>query len=173
MRREVLFALGFSGRASAAEACLAWLGNDEVGAVAAEAFGAITGLEIKGRFARDRVEPDEEELPPLEEDLEEDLLPGPDDDLLLAEPAAVAVWWAETRRRLDPTVRYLRGNDGPSLAWLSAAAQVAGTRHRAHARRGRSGAARGERAGGAPAESARPRADRGGGRGCCTAWPRS
>jgi hypothetical protein len=110
LRRDALWALGFSGRLAAAEACLPFLEDEELGGVAAEAFAAIAGLPLASPFLRDPPRPREEgELPPLEEDLEADLMPGPDDDLPLLHAPRVRRWWDEARKRLDPAVRHLRG----------------------------------------------------------------
>src|SRR5262245_23201626 len=65
-RLPALFALGFSGRAAAAEACLPWLGDKKAAAVAFEAFSSITGAspdELKGA-----PEEEPEEPVPLEEE---------------------------------------------------------------------------------------------------------
>lgn len=119
LRRDALFALGFSGRPAAAAACLPWLEDEEVGPVAAEAFSAITGLAIEGRYRRPGPPeggPDAP-LPPLEEDLARDLAPGPDDDLPLAAAGPVAAWWEQAAPRLDPGARLLGGapHDLPAL----------------------------------------------------------
>ncbi|MGC3999324.1 MAG: TIGR02270 family protein [Anaeromyxobacter sp.] len=110
LRREALVALGYSGSVVAADGCLRWLGDDELGGVAAEAFAAITGLELAGPLLREAPSEEGEELPPLEEDLANDLLPSDDAELPLAEPGAVATWWSEARKRLDPAARLLRGS---------------------------------------------------------------
>jgi uncharacterized protein (TIGR02270 family) len=124
LRDEALWALGFSGRLTAAE--LAFQNLQEVGdRLAAESFAAITGLPLGPPFLEEE-EPDEEdfdaelfeagaegaeeeeEAPPPEAPPTE-RLPGPE-----VLPGKVVVdrverWWAEARRRFEPQGRYLRG----------------------------------------------------------------
>ena len=107
LRRDTLWALGFSGRAVAAEACLAWLDDPLLGGLAAEAFRAITGLKLEGRFARERTEDDA--IPPLEEDLRTPLIPGPDDALPLAHASEVERWWGQARKGFEKGARVLGG----------------------------------------------------------------
>jgi uncharacterized protein (TIGR02270 family) len=104
LRRDLLWALGFSGRVAAAEACLEWLRDEQVAHVAAEAFGAITGLPLEGGFVREA-----EALPPPDEDLDEPLRPGIDDELPQPEFDAVLRWWSEVGRKFNPSARYLGG----------------------------------------------------------------
>ncbi|RKH36874.1 TIGR02270 family protein, partial [Corallococcus llansteffanensis] len=95
---DALWALGFSGRMEAAEACLELLADPESGGSAAEAFGAITGLALEGPFL----------LPGEQEEDEEPARPaGP--ALPRARPEAVRQWWRETAHRLEPRGRYLLG----------------------------------------------------------------
>ncbi|QRK04193.1 TIGR02270 family protein [Archangium violaceum] len=106
LRPHVLWALGFSGRVSAAEACLAYLGDEAVGHLAAEAFCSITGLELSGRFlAGDPFLEDEE--PGSEAPLGSHPMPGP--GLPLLDARLVRDWWVESRTRFNPETRYLRG----------------------------------------------------------------
>jgi uncharacterized protein (TIGR02270 family) len=107
MREDSLWALGFSGRVEAAEACLEFMGPRPVAALAGEAFSAITGLKLEDVYVR----PEEEEdpLPPLEEDLARDLEPRPEDALPVPEREAVARWWTEARKNFARGTRYLRG----------------------------------------------------------------
>lgn len=114
LRAPALYALGFSGRRIAAEACLRWLGDPDVGPLAGEAFGAITGLpRDDDRYVIDPVPADEapadEALPPLEEDLEADLSATPEDDLPVPNPETIAAYWAEIRPRLSAEGRHLGG----------------------------------------------------------------
>jgi len=109
LRPDVLWALGFSGRMAAADACVELLRHKPVAALAGEAFSAITGLRIAEQYAVAREEEDEA-LPSLEEeDLDADLTPKPEDALPLPQPDAVATWWKEARPRLDVKQRYLAG----------------------------------------------------------------
>jgi uncharacterized protein (TIGR02270 family) len=109
LRRDALFALGHGGRVGGAEACLPFLDDDALGGVAAEAFAAITGLPLAPPYLRDPPPPRDEELPPLDEDLETELSLPEDDDLPLVHAPRAAAWWAEARKALDPGVRLLRG----------------------------------------------------------------
>lgn len=107
-REDALWALGFSGRVEAAEACLEFMGMRSVAALAGEAFSAITGLKLEGTYARPQEET--EPLPPLQEDLEQDLEPRPEDALALPAREAVATWWKENRKNFSRGTRYLRGH---------------------------------------------------------------
>ncbi|MCP3168889.1 TIGR02270 family protein [Myxococcus qinghaiensis] len=109
LRPDVLWALGFSGRIQAADACLELMRLEPVAALAAESFSAITGLVIAGDFAAAKEDAADESLTPLEEDLERDLSPKPEDDLPQPMAEQVAAWWKEMRPRLDPKQRYLAG----------------------------------------------------------------
>ncbi|RKH49248.1 TIGR02270 family protein, partial [Corallococcus llansteffanensis] len=113
-RADALWALGFSGRREAAEACLELMGERRVAPLAAEAFSAITGLEWAGPYVLPREEP--EELPPLVEDLSQDLEPRPEDALPVPAQPAVAAWWKEARQRFSEGKRYLWGREfGPDV----------------------------------------------------------
>ncbi|HYO56216.1 TIGR02270 family protein [Archangium sp.] len=107
MREDVLWALGFSGRVEAAEACLELMGPGPVAALAGEAFSAITGLKLEGAYVVPKEE--EEPLPSLEEDLEQNLEPRPEDALPVPAREAVAAWWTERRKDFARGTRYLRG----------------------------------------------------------------
>ncbi|MCY1018761.1 TIGR02270 family protein [Pyxidicoccus sp. MSG2] len=119
LRPDVLWALGFSGRVAAAEACVELMWNMRVAALAGEAFSAITGLRIAEEYAAPREEEDEE-LPPLEEDLDADLTPKPEDALPMPRPESVAAWWQQERQRLDAKQRYLAGQPFTPVAVLDA-----------------------------------------------------
>ncbi|MFY2558740.1 TIGR02270 family protein [Corallococcus terminator] len=106
-RRDALWALGFSGDPAAAEACLVWMEDEAVAPLAGEAFCAITGLQLKERFVLARPEPNE--LPPLEDDLDDDCIPQPEDDLPPPSAAQVTAWWRKESRRFKPGQRYLYG----------------------------------------------------------------
>jgi uncharacterized protein (TIGR02270 family) len=120
-RAEVLWALGFSGQVAAADLCVELLGEQNilVAKLAAEAFCAITGLELEGEYAR---EERSEELP-LEEELEQDLSPKPEDALKCAEPRVVERWWKQARNNFDRRWRYLRGQRWSALRLIEALGQ--------------------------------------------------
>ncbi|MFY2562075.1 TIGR02270 family protein [Corallococcus terminator] len=109
LQRDVLWALGFSGRTSVAQSCLEWMHEPHRSAVAAEAFCAITGLVLQGDLVQERDPESTDELPPLEEDLDTDLTPGPDAELPLPNAAAVSAWWNKARKDFSPDTRYLLG----------------------------------------------------------------
>ncbi|NPC85981.1 hypothetical protein HPC49_48335, partial [Pyxidicoccus fallax] len=82
LRPSTLWALGFSGHVSAAEACLAWMDKDRgTAALAAEAFSAITGLRLEAPYVAPARVAAEEPIPLEEEDLDADLVPTPEDAL--------------------------------------------------------------------------------------------
>jgi len=112
LRLDVLWALGFSGRVAAADACVELLGDPDsrVARLAAESFCAITGLVLEGQYLRDEPRDVADELVPLEEEnLDEPVVLRAEDELLLAEPDAVRAWWKEARRGFEPEGRYLHG----------------------------------------------------------------
>ncbi len=88
-RVDALWALGFSGRLSAAEACLEWMEDAKMARLADEL---------------------PEELPPLEEDLKVDLIPRPEDELPRPDAEAVATWWRKSKGGFERGVRYLMGS---------------------------------------------------------------
>jgi uncharacterized protein (TIGR02270 family) len=107
---DVLWALGFTGRVAAADACLELMRYEPVAALAGEAFSAITGLRIEGQYSAERQEPEAEEPIRLErEELDAALEPKPEDALPLPQADAVSTWWQEARQRLDARQRYLAG----------------------------------------------------------------
>ncbi|WPB78297.1 TIGR02270 family protein [Archangium violaceum] len=102
-----LFALGFTGQIPAMETCLNLMGQQPLAALAGEAFSAMTGLHLAASYV---LQPREEEsLPPLEEDLEHDLGPKPEDGLPIPDREAVAIWWTQARKNFNRGERYLRG----------------------------------------------------------------
>ncbi|MFY0526210.1 TIGR02270 family protein [Archangium gephyra] len=125
LRPDVLWALGFSGSVAAAEACLEWMRQEPSAALAGEAFSAITGLPIEGKYAAESQEPEAEQPVPLErEDLDADLVPRPEDALPLPRAEAVASWWMEARRRMDARARYLAGQPFTPQVLLDALANA-------------------------------------------------
>jgi uncharacterized protein (TIGR02270 family) len=112
-RDEVLWALGFSGRLSAAEALLEVI-RVEGSWLAADSFAAITGLPLEEPRFLEKVEADEE---PEGEDTEDAMaevaeeaeLPGPAAPDLKVRAAEVEAWWREARPRFEARGRYLLG----------------------------------------------------------------
>ncbi len=130
IRTDVLWALGFTGRVAAAEACLELMGQvPSVARLAGEAFSAITGLTLIDTYS---VEVEEEEsLPPLEEDdLDADLTPRHEDELPVPARASVADWWLRTRQDYLSSARYLGGKPFSGTALLAALAN--GSMRRRH-----------------------------------------
>jgi len=105
-RADALWALGFSGWATAAEACLEWLEDGKVGRLAGEAFEAITGLRLEGGYALPF-----EALPPVDEDAAElDVTLHAEDFLPWPAAEAVRGWWKQSRGRFVGGTRYLYGH---------------------------------------------------------------
>lgn len=109
LRAHTLWSLGFSGDVSAAEACLPWLADENVGALATEAFRAITGLALTGNHVRPPEETDTDEAPLEDGEPPSPLWPGGDTDLPLPAASEVERWWAGARTGFEAGTRYLRG----------------------------------------------------------------
>ncbi|RKG99958.1 TIGR02270 family protein [Corallococcus sp. CA053C] len=124
-RTQALWALGFSGRAAAAEACLEWMGDEDrdVARLAGEAFSAISGLRLEGVYALPPEEPPEEPLPLEQEDLDADLVHRPEDDLPWPAAEPVARWWHEAKGNFAPGTRYLMGHPFQAEALIAALEQ--------------------------------------------------
>ncbi|OJT24236.1 hypothetical protein BO221_13725 [Archangium sp. Cb G35] len=120
VREDVLWALGFTGRASAVDVCLELMEQQPSEArLAGEAFSAITGLVLEGAYVLD-VEGEEDSLPPLEEDLDADLSLRPEDELPVPACAAVADWWKRVRKDFSWSTRYLGGRPFSGAVLLEA-----------------------------------------------------
>ena len=119
LRPTALWALGFSGRLAAMEACVKYLAEPSVARLAGEAFSAMTGLRMEGPYALPHGErPEGAPIPPeLQEDLDANLVPIPEDDLPWPQVAAITAWWQEARSRFEEGKRYLLGQpfSGPVL----------------------------------------------------------
>jgi uncharacterized protein (TIGR02270 family) len=108
-RAVALFAIGFSGCAQAAQACLEYINDSKMARIAGEAFSAITGLQIQDEFCQEE-EPKSTKLIALEDDdLDADLVPGPEMNLPIPNTAGVEQWWNKNRKRFDPALRYING----------------------------------------------------------------
>lgn len=117
MREAALWALGFTGRIESAELCLQYLesDNERTAKLAAEAFGAITGL-IRLPFDLILAKPEENDktqregtVPFEQDDLDAELVPDGTDELPLLDPFEVASWYEGERARLSKGKRYLAG----------------------------------------------------------------
>ena len=113
LRREVLWAVGFSGKVAAAEACLPWLRDPKHAGVAAEAFCGITGRVLTGHFRKEREEDDGVET----EDSDEK---SPAPLLELPLPEALETWWTEARPRFGKDARHLAGRPFTAEALVEA-----------------------------------------------------
>lgn len=118
LHRQTLWALGFSGKIGAAEACLPLMSSREpfLARLAGEAFCAITGLRLEGSL----VTPDDEAPLEEEEDPEAAAIPPPETWIPLPRADAVAAWWQRNRQRFSPNVRYLEGHPCSPEGLLSA-----------------------------------------------------
>jgi uncharacterized protein (TIGR02270 family) len=122
LRRQALWALGFSGRVTAMEACLELLSVPEVARLAGEAFSAMTGLRLEGPHALPAgARPEGAPLPPEEqEDLDVDPVAGPEDSLPWPDVAAVKAWWDKARPGFERGTRYLLGKPFSGAVLLEA-----------------------------------------------------
>ncbi|ATB50044.1 TIGR02270 family protein [Corallococcus macrosporus] len=132
--REALWALGFSGRLPAVEACVELLRREApVARLAGEAFSAMTGLKLTERFVLQPSAPDDALVPLEEEDLDADLRPRPEDDLPIPEPDEVSAWWSRTRREWRPDGRFLSGGAWTGSSLLAALEHGSARRRPVHA----------------------------------------
>ena len=134
-QREAIWALGYGGRRSGADACIDLLAQQRHVGLAAEAFCAITGLDLAGAgliAARPAQRDDEDgEAPPFEDDdLDAALVPRADERLPDPDVSGVIRWWNNNRARFDPGVRYL-GGQPTSVQGLAAALAGGPMRRRA------------------------------------------
>ena len=140
-RAAIVHALGYSGRRSAMEACLALLGDETVGPLAGEAFASMTGLPLDDDTYWDDVEePDDPDLEDEdldaeleEDDGEEDLEVKPEDELRIPKPDAIAQWWNEKQARFNPKLRYIAGRPADQAAIAHALSVLPLRRHHAFA----------------------------------------
>jgi uncharacterized protein (TIGR02270 family) len=109
LRAEVLWALGFTGQCLAAEACLDWMEEEAVAPLAGEAFSAITGLKLEGKYRKPPPAKEEGLIPLEEEELDASLVPGPEASLPLPRPGAVEGWWLKAGKDFERGARYVRG----------------------------------------------------------------
>ncbi len=134
-RAAALWGLGFTGRAEAAEACLAWIDAEDsiVAKLAAEAFCAITGLAPDDDNTQDTKPDDNDvdnELHPdtLIDDAGVDLLP-------LLDRHAVESWWYSNRNRFSGRQqRFLYGAKATPSSLVASIRDAPARRRHAHAR---------------------------------------
>ncbi|CAM4542716.1 TIGR02270 family protein [Myxococcus xanthus] len=122
LRAHALWALGFSGRVPAMDACVRYLAVPDVSRLAGESFSAMTGLRLEGAFALPPGErPEGAPTPPEEqESLDADLTLRPEDDLPWPNVAAVKDWWAQHQARFVKGTRYLLGEPFSGLVLVEA-----------------------------------------------------
>ncbi len=85
-----------------------WAADAKLARLAGEAFSAITGVPVDGELLAAPAA--DEDLPPLDEDdLDEDLDPGPQGELPVPEAWALEHWWRREAKRFDPAARYVGG----------------------------------------------------------------
>lgn len=101
-RPDVLWALGFSGMTVAADACVAWLADEKLGALAADSFAAITGLDRSDRrwWAPPAAVPSDDD---------EAARAGVPAGLPLPVPETIGRWWSEHRVQFMLDQRYVLG----------------------------------------------------------------
>jgi uncharacterized protein (TIGR02270 family) len=111
VRDDALFALGFAGTRTAAEACIEAMAAESSAQLAAEAFAGITGLDLEAEHlvaTQPRVERDEP-IPFEEEDLDANLVPTPAELLPWPDVGGVIRWWNAHRSSFADGQRYLGG----------------------------------------------------------------
>lgn len=109
LRDSALVALGYSGRKSSVEPVLAAMKDAKTARLAGEAFWAITGIAVEGELVSQDVD-DSEEPPSFEaDDLDANLVPGPEAELPLPNAELAARRWRTVSNGLDPALRYLHG----------------------------------------------------------------
>ena len=106
---DAIWALGFGGRRAGADACIELLSQERHVKLAAEAFYAITGLDLKANGLLAPPPPEPDEIPFEQENLDANLEPGPEDLLPMPDIAGVIGWWNKERPRFDEETRYLAG----------------------------------------------------------------
>jgi uncharacterized protein (TIGR02270 family) len=116
-RKGALRALVHVGTVRAIEAALELLDDPASARLAAEAFSAITGLDL---HAENLIAPDppapEEPIPFEEENLDADLVPGPDDLLPVPDVAGIKRWWDRARPRFGKGGRFVMGTPASFVA---------------------------------------------------------
>jgi len=107
---SALWALGFGGRREGADSCIEMLAQERQVKLAAEAFCAITGLDLEAAGLTVPTPPESDELIAFEqEDLDADLEPKPEDLLPMPDIAGVIAWWNKQRSRFDGEARFQAG----------------------------------------------------------------
>lgn len=111
-RVAALFALGYTGQAAIVPILLGRLDEKDAPTrkLAAEAIATITGLDMTAdAFVRDASARDADELPPLEVDLDADLVPTEVEALPEPDPETIGAWWNAHEASMDRRCRLLLG----------------------------------------------------------------
>jgi len=115
-RHDALWALGFSGRVPAVEACLAWLDDDDerTRRLAGEAITHVLGLDPDDETLWEQPVTDDlavagDDPSDDADDLAAELVESPEDDLPLPVAAAIRELWARVKGGFTPGHRYLLG----------------------------------------------------------------
>ena len=110
LRRSALFALGFSGTRQAADACVQAMDEEDDAKLAAEAFSAITGLDLEAeRLTEPEPASPDEPIPFEREDLDACLVPEAEELLPRPHVDGIKSWWGSNRARFDGGARYMGG----------------------------------------------------------------
>jgi uncharacterized protein (TIGR02270 family) len=108
--RAAFWAFGHLGTREAVEHCLAAMSDASVARLAAEAYAAITGIDLARERLTAAESADAPSLPPFEQDdLNADLVPRHEDLWPLPDAERCAAHWARVGARFEPAVRYVRG----------------------------------------------------------------
>jgi uncharacterized protein (TIGR02270 family) len=109
-QEAAIWALGFGGRRAGADACLELVAQGHHEKLAAEAFCAITGLDLQAAGLTAPPPPEADEPIPLEqENLDAKLVPEPEELLPAPDVGGVIEWWKQHRGQFADRVRYLGG----------------------------------------------------------------
>lgn len=134
-RAPALWALGFAGTTGAAEACLAYLDDEDpiVARVAGESFAAITGLpwQTDPAFAVNENAPAQEQgRADADEEEVVELFPAPEMSLPLLPATAVRRWWQQHSPAFERDERYLLGQRRDRGSVVAALGRVSMRRRR-------------------------------------------
>jgi uncharacterized protein (TIGR02270 family) len=108
LQRRAIWSLGCIGTQEAAHYCIVALKHPKLARMAAEAYCAITGVDL----VRERMslpEPDEPSPAFEDDDLDANLVPSAEDQWPLPNPDALKEHWQRQHQRLQPGIRYARG----------------------------------------------------------------
>jgi uncharacterized protein (TIGR02270 family) len=109
-RRAAVWTIGFAGRKAGAAACVDLLAQGVEIKLAAEALATITGLDLLASGMVAAAPPESEEPIAFEDDdLDADLVGGPEDALPEPDIPAIIRWWSKNQTALDDHTRYLGG----------------------------------------------------------------